>query len=41
MPFGTGLISMVRDRTARLVRLGCLMNGGYRRLLLHPYRGRT
>jgi len=32
----------LRDRTARLVRLGvALMNGGYRRLLLHPYRGRA
>ncbi len=32
----------LRDRTARLVRLGVsLMNGGYRRLLLHPYRGRS
>jgi len=32
----------LRDRTARLVRLGvAMMNGGYRRLLLHPYRGRT
>jgi hypothetical protein len=32
----------LRDRTARLVRLGvALMNGGYRRLLLHPYRGRS
>jgi hypothetical protein len=31
----------LRDRTARLVRLGVgMMNGGYRRLLLHPYRGR-
>lgn len=31
----------LRDRTARLVRLGvALMNGGYRRLLLHPHRGR-
>jgi hypothetical protein len=31
----------LRDRTARLVRLGVAMkNGGYRRLLLHPYRGR-
>ena len=30
-----------RDRTVRLVRLGLfLMQGGYRRLLLHPYRGR-
>jgi hypothetical protein len=32
----------LRDRTARLVRLGVtMMNGGYRRLLLHPYRGRS
>lgn len=32
----------LRDRTARLVRLGTtMMNGGYRRLLLHPYRGRS
>jgi hypothetical protein len=31
----------LRDRTARLVHLGvAMMNGGYRRLLLHPYRGR-
>jgi hypothetical protein len=31
----------LRDRTARLVRLGmAMMKGGYRRLLLHPYRGR-
>jgi hypothetical protein len=31
----------LRDRSARLVRLGvAMMNGGYRRLLLHPYRGR-
>jgi hypothetical protein len=31
----------LRDRTARLVRLGvAMMNGGYRRLLLQPYRGR-
>lgn len=31
----------LRDRTARLVRLGSrLMNGGYKRLLLQPYRGR-
>lgn len=31
----------LRDRTARLVRLGvAMMDGGYRRLLLHPYRGR-
>lgn len=30
----------LRDRTARLVRLGVgMMKGGYRRLLLHPYRG--
>jgi hypothetical protein len=29
----------LRDRTARLVRLGLKMtSGGYRRLLLHPYR---
>ena len=32
----------IRDRTARLARLGfSLMQGGYRRLLLYPYRGRT
>ncbi|MGH7089446.1 MAG: DNA -binding domain-containing protein [Stellaceae bacterium] len=32
----------VRDRTVRLARLGfSLMEGGYRRLLLYPYRGRT
>jgi hypothetical protein len=31
----------LRDRIARLVRLGLgMMKGGYRRLLLHPYRGR-
>jgi hypothetical protein len=31
----------LRDRTARLVRLGvAMMSGGYRQLLLHPYRGR-
>lgn len=31
----------LRDQTARLVRLGVgMMKGGYRRLLLHPYRGR-
>jgi hypothetical protein len=31
----------LRDRTSRLVRLGVgMMKGGYRRLLLHPYRGR-
>ena len=29
----------LRDRTARLVRLGlALMNGGYRQLLVHPHR---
>ena len=29
----------LRDRTARLVRLGhIMMRGGYRRLLLYPYR---
>lgn len=32
----------LRDRTARLVRLGvAMMKGDYRRLLLHPYRGRS
>ena len=32
----------IRDRTVRLARLGfSLMQGGYRRLLLYPYRGRT
>ena len=32
----------VRDRTARLARLGfSLIQGGYRRLLLYPFRGRT
>ena len=31
----------LRDRTARLVRLGVtMMQGGYRRLLLYPFRGR-
>ncbi|MGH7087780.1 MAG: DNA -binding domain-containing protein [Stellaceae bacterium] len=31
----------LRDRTVRLARLGfSLMEGGYRRLLLYPYRGR-
>lgn len=31
----------IRDRTIRLVRYGFgLMEGGYRLLLLHPYRGR-
>ena len=31
----------LRDRTIRLVRSGVqLMEGGYRQLLLHPYRGR-
>jgi hypothetical protein len=31
----------LRDRTIRLVRYGeALMRGGYRRLLLHPYRGK-
>jgi hypothetical protein len=30
----------LRDRTARLARLGfAMMQGGYRRLLLYPYRG--
>ncbi|HEV2097598.1 MAG TPA: DUF2285 domain-containing protein [Stellaceae bacterium] len=32
----------LRDRTARLVRLGvAMMRGGYRRLLLYPFRGRV
>lgn len=32
----------IRDRTVRLARLGfSLMQGGYRRLLLYPFRGRT
>ncbi len=32
----------LRDRTIRLVRFGMeLMQGGYRRLLRHPYRGRA
>ena len=32
----------LRDQTIRLARLGHdLMNGGYRNLLLHPYRRRT
>ncbi len=32
----------LRDRTARLARLGqAMMQGGYRRLLLYPFRGRT
>ena len=31
----------LRDRTVRLARLGhAMMHGGYRRLLLYPYRGR-
>ncbi len=31
----------LRDRTARLVRSGvAMMQGGYRRLLLYPFRGR-
>ena len=31
----------LRDRTVRLVRLGvAMMQGGYRRLLLYPHRGR-
>jgi hypothetical protein len=31
----------LRDRTVRLARLGvAMMQGGYRRLLLHPFRGR-
>jgi hypothetical protein len=32
----------LRDRTIRLARLGdAMMQGGYRRLLLYPFRGRT
>jgi hypothetical protein len=32
----------LRDRTVRLTRLGfATMQGGYRRLLLHPFRGRV
>jgi hypothetical protein len=32
----------LRDHTGRLVRLGfAMMRGGYRRLLLHPYRRRV
>jgi hypothetical protein len=32
----------LRDRTVRLVRLGfTMMRGGYRRLLLHPYRRKS
>lgn len=32
----------LRDQTGRLVRLGfSMMRGGYRRLLLHPYRRRV
>lgn len=32
----------LRDRTVRLARLGfATMQGGYRRLLLYPYRGRV
>jgi hypothetical protein len=46
--FGAGAIAdrdwishELRDQTARLVRLGfAMMRGGYRRLLLHPYRRR-
>lgn len=31
----------LRDRTVRLIRLGiAMMQGGYRRLLLYPFRGR-
>ncbi len=32
----------LRDRTGRIIRLGFfMMRGGYRRLLLHPYRRRV
>jgi len=42
VPKGDWISHELRDRTARLVRLGAaMMNGGYRRLLLHPYRGRS
>ena len=31
----------LRDQTGRIIRLGfSMMRGGYRRLLLHPYRRR-
>ena len=47
--FGTGRMPErgwkthdLRDRTIRLARLGrAMMQGGYRRLLLYPFRGRT
>ena len=47
--FGTGRLPEhgwkthdLRDRTIRLARLGHgMMQGGYRRLLLYPFRGRT
>jgi Uncharacterized conserved protein (DUF2285) len=47
--FGTGRMpdrgwktDDLRDRTIRLARLGhAMMQGGYRRLLLYPFRGRT
>ena len=47
--FDTGTISKrdwisheLRDQTGRIVRLGfSMMRGGYRRLLLHPYRRRA
>ncbi|HVA13078.1 MAG TPA: DUF2285 domain-containing protein [Stellaceae bacterium] len=47
--FGTGRMPErgwktydLRDRTVRLARLGhAIMQGGYRRLLLYPFRGRT
>lgn len=47
--FDTGPISKrdwisheLRDQTGRIVRLGfSMMRGGYRRLLLHPYRRRV
>ena len=35
-------VSPLRDRTVRLARLGdAMMQGGYRRLLLYPFRGQT
>jgi len=42
MPDGGWKTHDIRDRTVRLARLGIsLMQGGYRHLLLYPYRGRT
>lgn len=42
MPASNWKTHALRDQTIRLVRLGRgLMNGGYRNLLLHPYRYRA